>query len=46
MSADEPNSVSLRIAVIDDEAVIGVSCRRAWRGRGTKSSILAIRRPG
>ena len=34
MSADEPNSVSLRIAVIDDEAVIGVSCRRALGAAG------------
>ncbi len=36
----------LRVAVIDDEAVIGVSCRRAWAPPDMRSSISAIRTPG
>ncbi len=36
MSADESTTVSLRIAVIDDEAVIGVSCRRVLGAAGHK----------
>src|SRR5271167_1390393 len=34
MSADDSSPVSLRIAVIDDEAVIGVSCRRVLGAAG------------
>ncbi len=34
MNAENPDSVSLRVAVIDDEAVIGASCRRALGAAG------------